>query len=42
MDRNRDEALRWLSQARHDLKVAHLNAEHGAHAWACFLCQQVA
>lgn len=42
MDRNRDEALRWLSQARHDLQVARLNAEHGAHAWACFLCQQAA
>ena len=42
MNHNLTEAHRWLSQARHDIDAAALNAREGYAAWACFLAQQAA
>jgi HEPN domain-containing protein len=42
MSRNLDEATRWLSQARYDLRAAQVNEQSTIYAWACFLCQQAA
>ena len=37
-----DEGLRWLRQAREDLRWTQLLADSGAHYLASFLSQQVA
>jgi HEPN domain-containing protein len=42
MNRNLEEARRWLAQARHDADAAALNAREGYAALACFLAQQAA
>jgi len=42
MNRNLQEARRWLSQAGYDLDAAALNAREGFAALACFLAQQAA
>lgn len=42
VDRNRNEARRWLDQALHDRDAARLNREHGFHEHACFVAQQSA
>lgn len=42
MNRNLQEAHRWLAQARHDADAADLNAREGYAAVACFLAQQAA
>ena len=41
-DANREEFMRWLKQAKHDLRTAKSTARSEAHDWACFLCQQAA
>lgn len=40
--KRRDEALRWLMQAEHDLDDAKFNADGKRYNVACFLCQQAA
>lgn len=42
MNRNLQEARRWLSQAEYDVQAASLNAREGFAALACFLAQQTA
>lgn len=42
MNHNRQEAQRWLAQARYDVDAAALNAREGFAAVACFLAQQAA
>ncbi len=42
MNRNLQEARRWLTQAEYDVKAAALNAREGFAALACFLAQQAA
>ena len=42
MDRNLQEGLRWLAQARYDLQAAALNGQAGFGEIACFLAQQSA
>ena len=39
---SREEGLRWLAQAEHDLSVARLTLEAGYFSHCCFLCQQAA
>lgn len=37
-----DEGLRWIEEARHDLRAARLLADAGEHHLACFHAQQAA
>lgn len=42
MKKNKEEALRWLKQAEHNLKVAESNFNSGFFSDACFMCEQSA
>ena len=42
MKKNREEALRWLKQAEHNLKVAENNLNAGFFSDACFMSEQTA
>ena len=41
-EKHADEALRWLAQARADLRAAEGSVRAGSHEWACFQAQQAA
>jgi HEPN domain-containing protein len=41
-EKHADEALRWLGQARADLRAAEGSVRTGSHEWACFQAQQAA
>ena len=42
MKRNKEEAWRWLDQARHDFEVAKSNFDAGFYSDTCFMCEQAA
>ena len=42
VEKARDEAVRWLGQARADLKAARPSLAAGVHEWSCFQAQQAA
>jgi len=42
MEKARDEAARWLAQARADLRAAEASLAAGVHEWSCFQAQQAA
>lgn len=42
MKRNKEDALRWFEQAKHDFRVAENNLKSGFYADACFMCEQAA
>lgn len=41
-EKHADEALRWLAQARADLRAAEGSIRASSHEWACFQAQQAA
>lgn len=41
-EKHADEALRWLGQARADLRAAEGSVRASSHEWACFQAQQAA
>ncbi|MBI2844642.1 MAG: HEPN domain-containing protein [Armatimonadetes bacterium] len=40
LEKSRHEALRWLQQAKYDLKAAESSLTAGSYEWACFQSQQ--